>query len=45
MFNFEGSSKTKKPHRNICKRAVDIGFKRDWSVDLGTMLGEGHTEN
>ena len=43
--NCEGWSKTKETHRNICKRALDTGFERDWSVGLGVMLGDGHTEN
>ena len=37
--------KRKKPPRNICKRTLDKGFERDWSVGLGAMLGDGHTEN
>ena len=43
--NYEGWSKTKKPPRNICKRTLGKGFERDWSVGLGAMLGDGHTEN
>ena len=35
----------KKNPRNICKRTLDKGFERDWSVSLGAMLGDGHTEN
>ena len=34
-----------KPPRNICKRTLDKGIERDWSVGLGAMLGDGHTEN
>ena len=34
-----------KPPTNICKRTLDKGFERDWSVGLGVMLGDGHTEN
>ena len=26
-------------------RALDTGFERDWSVGLGSMLDNGHTEN
>ena len=37
--------KRKKPPRNICKRTLDKGFERDWSVGLGAMLDDGHTEN
>ena len=44
-LNFEGWSKTKKPPTNICKRILDKGFERDWSVGLGDILGDGHTEN
>ena len=43
--NWEGWSKTKKPTGNICKRTLDKGFERDWSVGLGAMLDNGHTEN
>ena len=35
----------KKPPRNICKRTLDKGFERDWSVGLCAMLGDDHTEN
>ena len=42
--NCEGWSKTKKPPGNICKRTLDKGFERDWSVGLGAMLDNGHTE-
>ena len=38
--NFEGSSKTKKRARDICKGTLDIEFERDWSVGLGATLGE-----
>ena len=37
--------KRKKSPTNICKRTLDKGFERDWSVGLGAMLGDGHTEN
>ena len=37
--------KEKNPGGNICKRTLDIGFEQDWSVGLGDMLGDGHTEN
>ena len=43
--NCEGWSKTKKTPRNICKRTLDKGFEGDWSVGLGAMLGDAHTEN
>ena len=43
--NCDGWSKTKKPPRNICKRTLDKGFERDWTVGLGVMLGDGHKEN
>ena len=33
------------PSRNIFKRTLDIRFERNWSVYLGVMLGDGHTEN
>ena len=36
--------KRKKP-RNICKRTLNKGFERVWSVGLGAILGDGHTEN
>ena len=35
----------KKPPRNICKRTLDVRFEWDWSVGLGAILGDGHTEN
>ena len=36
----------RKNHLEIfCKRTLDKGFERDWSVGLGAMLGDGHTEN
>ena len=44
-LNFQGRSKTKKTPRNICKRTLDKGFERDWSVGLGATLDDGHTEN
>ena len=34
----------KKLPRNICKRTLDIAFEQDWSVGLGVILGDGHTE-
>ena len=37
--------KRKKPPRNICKRPLDKGFERDWSVGLGAMLGDDRIEN
>ena len=43
--NCEGWSKTKKSPRNICKRTLDKGFERDWSVGLDALLGDCHREN
>ena len=40
-----GWIENKKLPRNICKRTLDTGFERDWSVGLGAMLGDGHIEN
>ena len=40
-----GLIENEKPPRNICKRTLDKGFVRDWSVGLGVMLDDGHTEN
>ena len=40
-----GLIENEKLPRNICKRTLDKGFERDWSFGLGTMLGDGHTEN
>ena len=38
--------KRKKKHLKIFARELlDKGFKRDWSVSLGAMLDDGHTEN
>ena len=37
--------KRNKTPRNICKRTLDKGFERDWSVGLGAMLGDGHRGN
>ena len=42
--NCEGWSKTKKPPRNICKRTLDKGFERDWSVCLGAVGRQSHRE-
>ena len=36
--------KKEKTLRNICKRTLDKGFERDWSVGLGAILGDGHTK-
>ena len=44
MWGLIENEKKKKP-RNICKRTLDKGFERDWSVGLGAMLDYGHTEN
>ena len=38
-------NRKKETTRNICKMTLDKGFERDWSVGLGAMLGDGHTEN
>ena len=38
--NFEGTSKTKKRARDICKGTLDIECERDWPVGLGAMLGD-----
>ena len=43
-LNFKGRLKTKIHARDICKRTLDIEFKGDWSIGLGAMLGNGHTE-
>ena len=40
ILNFEGSSKTKKPARDICKGSLYIECERDWPVGLGAMLGD-----
>ena len=37
--------KRKKKPRNVCKRTLEKGFEGDWSVGLGAMLDDGHTEN
>ena len=29
----------------MSKTTLDMRFERDWSVGLGAMLGDGHTEN
>ena len=44
-LKFKGRSKTKIMARNIYKRMLYIEFERDWSVSLGVMLDDGHTEN
>ena len=38
-----GLIENEKLPRNICKRTLDKGFERDWSVGLGVTLGDGHT--
>ena len=43
--NFKVWSKMKKEPPDICKRTLDIKFERDFSVGLGAMLDDGHTEN
>ena len=40
-----GVDRTRKNHLEIFARTLDKGFERDWSVGLGVMLGDGHTEN
>ena len=37
--------KKKNGNGDICRGTLDKGFERDWSVGLGAMLGDGHTEN
>ena len=44
-LNFEGRSKTKIMTRNICKRILNIEFKRDWWVGLDPTLGDGKKLN
>ena len=44
-LNFRGIGTTKKKARVIYKRTLDIEFEQDWSLGLGTMLGDGHTKN
>ena len=39
-LNFKGRSKTKIWARIICKRTQYIEFEREWSVDLGSTLGD-----
>ena len=34
-------SKTKKRAGDICKGTIDIEYEWDWSVGLGTALGDG----
>ena len=33
--------KLKKTARDIYKRALDIEFERDWSIGLGSTIGDG----
>ena len=44
-LNFKVRSKTKSQAGDIYRRTVFIEFELDWSVGLGAMLGDGHTEN
>ena len=37
--------KRKKTPKIFARELLDKGFERDWSVGLGAMLGDGHTEN
>ena len=41
-LNFEGTSKTKKRARDICKGTPDIECERDWPVCLDATLVDGH---
>ena len=43
-LNFRGRGKTKKTAGDIYKRTLDIEFKRDWSIGLGSMIGDGQTD-
>ena len=43
-LNFRGRGKTKKTARDIYKRTLDIEFERDWSIGLGTTIGDGQTD-
>ena len=41
-LNFQVNRKWKKKRaRDVCKGTLDIEYERDWSVSLGTTLGEG----
>ena len=39
------AGKRKEPAGDIYKGTLDIEFERNWSVGLGTMFGDEHTEN
>ena len=39
-LNFKGRSKTKIRARDVCKRSLYVEFERDWSVGLGSTLGD-----
>ena len=43
-LNFRGRGKTKKIARDIYKRTLDIEFERDWSISLGSTIGDGQTD-
>ena len=38
--SFKSRSETKNG-LDICERALDMEFEQDWSIDLGTTLGDG----
>ena len=41
-LNFNGKTKiTKERNGDICRGTLDIEFEQDWSVGLGTALGDG----
>ena len=42
-LNFRGGGKLRKTARDIYKRILDIEFERDWSIGLGSAIGDGHT--
>ena len=44
-LNFGVTRKRKEQAEDICKRTLHVEFERDWSVGLGAMLGDGHTDN
>ena len=43
-LNLKGRSKTKILARYICKGTLDIKFKRDRSIGLGSTIGDGQTD-
>ena len=40
-----GLLENEKPPKIFARELLDKGFERDWSVSLGAMLDDGHTEN